>query len=218
MKRQIISCIHGGGTSCKRQGGSGELSHANGYIHPYPTIEEVGKPAGDPVSKAVESDERIAKLVGLEDFFDEDFSKSVLGVSMDSIIHTVRKSLYNFELDDKDGVLEFLELLPILDSQILIDVAGEIWPGYPAQDQHVDLLRMEIKGYMMDYLEGHGEDELEEEPEEGTEVTEEGPEEAEGAAEGAGGGATGEPPTPPVGTARAEGVEAEGPTDAEPTV
>lgn len=157
MSRQIHSCTYGGGTACERQGGSGEASHSIGYVHPMPTSQELGVPAGDVVTSLSKGGEYIVDH--LEDLFDDDLSKSVLGVSMDSAIHAlevVKKSLYDFDLDTEDGVLKLMELLPIMDPEILTAIAGEIWPGYPAQDNNPKLLRLEIKGYLMDYLDGHG--------------------------------------------------------------
>lgn len=155
---KLVPCIHKGGESCKRQGGSGDLTHSAGYVHPIPTLKELGQPAGDPVF-IKKANTEIHSLSILEDFFDEDFSKAVLNVSMDNMIHAVdvvKKSLYDFDLESTDGVIKLLELLPVIDREILGDIAGEIWPGYPSEDNNPDLLRLEIKGYLMDYLDGHG--------------------------------------------------------------
>jgi hypothetical protein len=111
---------------------------------------------------------QIFQLSGLEEFFDEDLSKSVLGVSFDEVvcaIDVVKKSLYDFDLESTEGVTKLLELLPIMDPEILRDIAGEIWPGYPTQDADAKLLRLEIKGYLMDYLDGYGQEEAATAPE-----------------------------------------------------
>ena len=175
MNRQISPCEHGGGSACQRQGGSGEASHAAGYVHPYPTIQEVGEPAADPVIVKSE-DVRTVRIPGLESFFDDDLSKAVLSVNLGTALHArdiVKKSMYDIDLDSDEGVTKLLELLPIMDIEILIDIAGELWPGYPAQDANPKMLRLEIKGYLMDVLDGHGQDEAEEIPE-GEEPLEEG--------------------------------------------
>lgn len=215
MTRQISKCVYGGGDSCKRQGGSGEGSHSSGYVHPYPTIREVGQPAGDPV-ETLNKTERHVGLEGLTEFFDEDLSAAVLSVSLDAAIHAVdvvKKSLYDFDLESDDGVTKLLELLPIMDQQILVDIAGELWPGYPAQDQHAKLLRWEIRGYLIDYLDGHGQDEVEEVPEEGTEEPPglESPEEGAGEAPDASGA-----PEAAPGQAGAEAPPEQGTPDAQP--
>lgn len=219
MTRPINPCTYGGGTACERQGGSGEASHAAGYVHPIPTSSELGRPAGDPVEPLGKSEVEYV-LPELSEFFDESFAKSVLGVSLDAVIHArdvVRKSLYDFDLDTVEGVLKLLELLPIMDREILGDIAGEIWPGYPAQDSNPDLLRLEIKGYLMDYLDGHGTQEAETAPEglgdeTGPEGSEEEPQEpAEGEA-----GADAEAAAAPQGPDSAEGSAEQGPPDDEP--
>jgi hypothetical protein len=151
-------------------------------------------------------------LPELEAFFDDDFSKSALGVSLDTIIHAievVKKSLYDFDLVSEEGVIKLLELVPIMDREILVDIAGEIWPGYPAQDANPKLLRLEIKGYMMDYLDGHGTQEAETAPEGLGESTgaEEGASE-ESAPDAGGGDAEGSPST--TGDPNVEGASEEG--------
>lgn len=220
MSRQIRPCTHGGGAACERQGGSGEASHSVGYIHPMPTAKELGTPAGDavePLSKGGEYD-----IDHLEDLFDDEYCKSVLGVSMDTAIHAlevVRKSLYDFDLTSKEGVLKLLGLVPIMDREILADVAGEIWPGYPAQDNNPQLLRLEIKGYLMDFLDGHGTRSAETAPEglggpPGTEGGEEGAA-GEAAPAEAGGSPEGDA-APDEGSGAPEAPAEQGPPDAEP--
>ncbi len=212
------SCTYGGGLACERQGGSGEASHGAGYVHPIPTLRELGRPAGDPVTPLQKGAEH--HLPELEAFFDDDFSKSVLGVSLDTAIHAlevVKKSLYDFDLDSEEGVIKLLELVPIMDREILADIAGEIWPGYPAQDLNPKLLRLEIKGYLMDYLDGHGTQEAETVPEGLGEPTgaEEGGQEEGAPEEGAGGGDP-EAPAAAPGPDSDEGAPEEEAPDDEP--
>lgn len=219
MTRRIQPCVYGGGATCERQGGSGEASHSAGYVHPIPSVRELGRPAGDPVEPLSKGGEHF--LPDLEGLFDDDFSKSVLGVSMDTAIHAlevVKKSLYDFDLTSEDGVLKLLNLLPIMDREILADVAGEIWPGYPAQDNNPKLLRLEIKGYLMDYLDGHGTRSAETVPEglgggaEGGEGSEEGAAPEAGAEEA---GGTPEGDVPDAGSENAVASPAEGTPDDE---
>ena len=217
MTRHIRPCVHGGDVACTCQGGSGEASHAVGYTHPIPTLDEVGAPAGDvvhPLQKGAEY-----SLPGLEEFFDDDFSKSVLGVSLDTAVHArdvVKKSLYDFDLESKEGVLKLLGLVPIMDREILADIAGEIWPGYPSQDLDPKLLRLEIKGYMMDYLDGHGTQESQTAPEELGDPEPAGDEEGQEEAPTDGGGEPDAEAAPEPGADGAEGAPAEGEADAEP--
>lgn len=223
MTRQIHPCTYGGGSACERQGGSGEAAHSVGYTHPMPTLQELGRPAGDsvhPVQKA----RAVHYLPELEVFFDDTFSKSVLGVSLDTMIHAtevVKKSLYDFDLDSPDGVLKLLELLPIMDREILVDIAGEIWPGYPAEDSDFKLLRLEIKGYLMDYLDGHGKEEA---TGEGPQTESEGLGDSSGAEESpqegtseAGTGGSTETGTSLQGASGSKGASAEGPSNIEST-
>lgn len=162
MSRSISPCTYGGGDSCKRQGGSGAAAHACGYTHPYPTTAETGVPPGDPVEPVQKSEVRTVRMDEIQHTFDEDLSKAILDTFVHQgvdVVDMVRKSMYDFDLDSDEGVKKLLGLLPIMDVTILEDVAGEIWPGYPAQEQPADLLRWEVRGYLMDWLDGHGQEE-----------------------------------------------------------
>lgn len=102
-------------------------------------------------------------LEGLEDSFDNDQAEALLGLSVDRITYAselLRKSMYDFDLDTPDGIEKLMALLPIMDSEILKDIMTEIWPGYPTE-QDPRRHRMEIKGYLKDYLETYdSEDEV----------------------------------------------------------
>ncbi len=150
---KLSLCIYGGGSSCKRQGGSGSLWHSSDYYHSYLSPLEFGKSCSDYVEPVNDSDV-IVKASYLEDFFDEDLSFNILNVPFDDLIDTnkIVKSLYDFDLDSKDGILKLLESLPIMDREILFDISEKIWPGYIATDKDPDLVRYEIKGYLLDYL------------------------------------------------------------------
>lgn len=150
---KLKSCTYGGGSSCQKQGGDGSTAHGAGYVHPFPHLSELGEPVGDevaPLSKA----ERTVSVLGLDSFFDEDMAEEVLRLSLSDMIAVDRlaKSLYDFDIDTEDGIKKLLELLPVLDPEIIIDVMEEIWPGYVADDVDPDLMRAEIKGYFLDYL------------------------------------------------------------------
>lgn len=154
---KLEPCRHGGGSSCVRQGGDGSLQHATGFVHPFPTAGEVGEPVGDPVQPIFKS-ERIVLVEGLEELFDEDLAKAVLSLPFEDLVAVERlvKSLYDFDVESEEGIRRLLELLPVMDPEILKDVMQELWPGYVVQDPDPDLMRAEIKGYLMDYLKTNG--------------------------------------------------------------
>lgn len=96
-------------------------------------------------------------LEGLEDSFDNDRAEEMLNLSIGRITHTsdlVRKSLYDFDLETPEGIEKLNALLPIMDPEILKDIMTEIWPGYPT-DIDARRHRLEIKGFLKDYLESY---------------------------------------------------------------
>jgi hypothetical protein len=149
----LNKCIYGGGSSCSRQGGDGSLQHAKEYVHPYPSIEEAGHPVGEFISKASSEEETYL----LNDFvidFNEDEYSSILSLEMSKGIdvNDLLKSLYDFDLDTSEGVKKLMGLVPVLDSVILVDLVEKIWPGYTVEAEDPELLRAEIKGYLLDFL------------------------------------------------------------------
>lgn len=102
---------------------------------------------------------------GLEDSFDNESAERMLNLSVGTITRTadlVRKSMYDFDLDTPEGIEKLMSLLPIMDPEILKDIITEIWPGYPAEldpRRH----RLEIKGYLKDFLESYDEEDTSEE-------------------------------------------------------
>lgn len=96
-------------------------------------------------------------LTGLEKSFDNDKAEDWLNVSIGKVTFTsalLRKSMYDFDLETPDGIERLMALLPIMDPEILKDIMGELWPGYPT-DIDARRHRMEIKGYLKDYLESY---------------------------------------------------------------
>jgi len=154
----LRKCIYKGGTDCSRQGGDGSLHHQDGYVHPYPTSSEAGTPLGELVVKSFTQEETYS----LSDFaidFDEDKSNQILSLEISKSIIDVEdliKSFYEFDLDSEEGVRKLLELLPVLDPEIVVELVEKIWPGYVVENADPDLLRAEVQGYLLDYL---GEDE-----------------------------------------------------------
>jgi hypothetical protein len=149
----LRKCLYGGGDHCTRQGGDGSIQHGNGYKHPYPTIEEAGEPLGEFISKASTFEDTFL----LNEFvieFDEDSSSELLSLELSKGIdvNELFKSLYDFDLDTPEGVKKLMELVPVLDSVILVDLVEKIWPGYAVEAEEPELLRAEIKGFLLDFL------------------------------------------------------------------
>lgn len=152
----LRKCIYGGGDACSRQGGDGSLHHGERYVHPYPTIAETGEPVGEFTRNAYTM-EKSYKLASFDIDFDEDKAEGVLSLEISKgIVHVeeLMKSLYEFDLESDDGVKKLLELLPILDPTLIVELVEKIWPGYVVQAADPDLLRAEVKGYLLDYLDG----------------------------------------------------------------
>lgn len=99
-------------------------------------------------------------LAGLEESFDNDKAETMLNLSIGRITTTrelVRKSMYDFDLETPEGIEKLMALIPIMDPEILKDIMGEIWPGYPT-DVDARRHRLEIKGYLRDFLLGGAHD------------------------------------------------------------
>lgn len=151
---KFVNCVHGGGTACKRQGGSGCTVHKAGYIHPFPMLEDLEKivkaTPEDPSAKG----NKTFNVPEMEpDVEDTENAESILDApSMES---DVPKQLYYFDLQSPDGAVRLIELLPILDPDIVKEIYETVWPAYPVEDEEAfndRVARLEIRGYMMDYL------------------------------------------------------------------
>lgn len=100
---------------------------------------------------------KIREMWELAEDFDDDLAKSMLEVQFDKLLHpqdAVEKSLYNFDLDTPEGIDRLLELLPIMDPEIINEVYQEIFPQYPVATLAPRVARLELRGYLMDYLDG----------------------------------------------------------------
>lgn len=149
----ISKCIHGGGNACIKQGGDGSLQHAKEYTHAYPTIEEVGAPIGDFVQKSTSIEQTFLLNDFLIDFNEEEASSILnLDLSKGIDVNELLKSMYDFGLDTPEGVKKLMNLVPVLDSVILVDLVEKIWPGYAVEAEDPELLRAEIKGFLLDFL------------------------------------------------------------------
>jgi hypothetical protein len=149
----LRKCIYGGGNNCTRQGGDGSLHHVITYSHPFPNIVEAGQPLGEFVSKSSPIEETYL----LNDFvidFNEEQSAFILSLELSKGIdvNDLLKSLYDFDLDTPEGVSKLMGLVPVLDPVILVDLVEKIWPGYVVEAEDPELLRAEIRGYLLDFL------------------------------------------------------------------
>lgn len=147
-------CSFGGSSACKNQGGDGSTYHKDGYYHPFTSAVEHS--ISDPVFPLHKSiDGNIVDLVDLEFDFDDDVAKSLLSLDITSSVNEqdlVSKALYDLDLDSDEGIRRILELLPILDPEILKVIYTEIFPGYQVEKISPRMLRIEIRGYLLDAL------------------------------------------------------------------
>ncbi len=156
---KLKQCVHGGEKDCKKQGGSGSLKHVRGYRHPHQVVKaDCAEALGDHVEPVEKATRTVA--LGLGEFFDNELAESYLYTEIQEFINTkklVKKSMYDFDLVSEEGVDRLLALLPIMDPEIMKEVVQEIWPGYPVEDNFdPKIQRAEIRGYLLDYLDGHG--------------------------------------------------------------
>lgn len=88
-------------------------------------------------------------------FEDVEKSISLLSLEVEKAIHpmdALEKSMYSFTFTTVEGVQSFLELLPVLDESIIKEVYSEIFPGYPTNTLPMRVARVELEGYLKDYL------------------------------------------------------------------
>jgi hypothetical protein len=91
---------------------------------------------------------------------DNDTAEAMLNLADGRLVQGAKllmKSMYDFDFETPEGIERFLSLLPVMDAEIIKDVMMEIWPGYPAE---IDARRhrLEIRGYLKDYLDQHEQD------------------------------------------------------------
>lgn len=87
---------------------------------------------------------------------DEEVAKSILfqptvvkAVSTNEII---KKSFYGYDVTTSDGMMKILDALPIMDIEYVQQIALEVWPDTQAEDNDPELLRAELRGYILDQL------------------------------------------------------------------
>jgi len=149
----LRKCIYGGGDSCERQGGDGSLHHGGRFSHPFPQVSEAGVPEGEFVAKGFVMAEN-HELADFDIDFNEDKAHGVLSLEISKAVDVgdLIKSLYDFDLESEEGILKLMDLLPVLDSTIVVELVEKIWPGYAVENADPDLLRAEVKGFLLDYL------------------------------------------------------------------
>lgn len=90
----------------------------------------------------------------LEDNFDDDRAEDLLNLGIyqtDNLDSILEKSMFEFSLDNEEGVLRLLELLPVLDEDILKEVYRDVFRGYPVENLAPRIARAELRGYFMDF-------------------------------------------------------------------
>lgn len=144
MSFDLIPCVHGGGVSCRKYGGSGSSVHTANYVHPIANVVE------NLLVKSVSEHASVTThLPDLEDIQDESIAKAYLDLD---VPFDISKSIYHFDLNTEEGVDRLLEFLPIIDSEILKEIYVEIFPEYPVDDPSKwsdRIARLEIKGYLI---------------------------------------------------------------------
>jgi len=138
-------CPYGGGHDCTRQGGNGFVSHPGGYEHSFPYKEF-------DISKSITD---LNKVYSVPIFENDIITEAVIPLLY---VEPVNKSLYHFDLETPLGVDRLLELLPVLSDEIIKEVYSEIWTGYPVEDSktfNIRMARLEIQGYLLDYMRQH---------------------------------------------------------------
>ena len=149
MPSKIVRCSYGGGVACENQGGPGTRHHAREYEHPIAAV--------DPRDPAIPTEVVVREVAvsSFSEFFNDSFAKSILGMSIDSMLDPkalVSKSMVNFDLDTSNGIGRLLELLPIMSDAIVTQIYQRIFTGYPRNELVIRIAKLEIRGYLMDYL------------------------------------------------------------------
>lgn len=84
----------------------------------------------------------------------DELAKSVLKTETHKAVNTAHlvKSMYNFDLQSAEGIKNILQALPMLDVEIVKELASNIWQGLNTDETDPKHLKVEIKGYLLDYL------------------------------------------------------------------
>lgn len=65
---------------------------------------------------------------------------------------SLEKSLYNFDLTSLEGIKNTIQALPIMELQIVQQIAQSIWPGLDTLSIDPTDLKQQITGYLLDVL------------------------------------------------------------------
>lgn len=166
MKR-IESCIHKGGNICRNHGGSGSAFHEGGYVHPFLSGTELeGRGNLTKAQMLGTPGHRNVEVAALESEFDDSAAISMLGITLNKGVSRaildkdlLLKSFFDFDLVTEEGLEKFLNLLPVIDFEIVKEVMESIWPAYPMDGVNSTTARMELKGFLLDYLDQLSEEE-----------------------------------------------------------
>lgn len=166
MKR-LENCIHKGGISCRNHGGSGSAFHEGGYVHPYLSKSEIRIGSISEGEGFEVLQKRNVEITALESEFDDDAAISMLGIVLNKSISSaiserdlLMKSFFDFDLVTAEGLIKFLNLLPLIDFDIVKEVMEAVWPAYPTDGLNSSTARMELKGFILDYLNQLDQEEL----------------------------------------------------------
>ena len=64
----------------------------------------------------------------------------------------IKKSFYGYDVTTPDGMMKILNALPIMDIEFVQQLALEIWPDAQADDADPEMVRAEVRGYLLDQL------------------------------------------------------------------
>ena len=159
--KSLDICIHKGGHVCRNHGGSGSAFHEGGYVHPFLNGAELAGRNELTKAQLFESvgQQRDVEIAALESEFDDSAAISMLGISLNKGVSRaiqdkdlLLKSFFDFDLVTEEGLVKFLNLLPVIDFEIIKEVMESIWPAYPTEGINSATARMELKGFLLDYI------------------------------------------------------------------
>jgi len=92
------------------------------------------------------------KLPQLSESLFDDAAESLLNIHVGDLHDPIEKSFYDFDVKTPEGIQKLLVLLPIMEDDLVYQVVADIWPGYPKEHFNITRSRLEIRGYLLDYL------------------------------------------------------------------
>jgi hypothetical protein len=71
----------------------------------------------------------------------------------DSVVQEpLYKSFFDFDLRTPEGITSFLTVLPVSSDELVMQAVQEVWPGCPTENFDLVRARLELRGYLLDYL------------------------------------------------------------------